>query len=215
MKDVAEKIGKMGIVPVVALDDAATAVPLGEALLAGGLPCAELTFRTAAAADAIAAMCHAYPELLVGAGTVLTVTQAEQAVAAGAKFILAPGFDPEIVTWCQARDILVLPGVMTPTDVTLAVKMGVKLLKFFPAAAAGGIATLKALSDPFVGVDFLPTGGINAHNLADFLRLPMVRGCGGSWLVKKQLIASGNFSEITRLTRDAVAIVEQVRQEAL
>jgi 2-dehydro-3-deoxyphosphogluconate aldolase/(4S)-4-hydroxy-2-oxoglutarate aldolase len=156
MNDIAQRIGEMGIVPVVALDDAETAVPLGQALLDGGLPCAELTFRTAAAAEAIAKMSQAFPEILIGAGTVLTVAQAEQAVAAGAKYILAPGLDPEIVEWCLTNNILVIPGVMTPTDVTLAVKMGLKLLKFFPAAAAGGVTTLKSMSDPFVGIEFLP-----------------------------------------------------------
>lgn len=213
MDKISKQIGEFGIIPIVALEDANQAVPLGRALLDGGLPCAELTFRTAAAAEAIYKMSQACPEILIGAGTVLTVVQAEQAVAAGAKYILTPGFDAEIVAWCQTRNILVMPGVMTPTDISLAVKKGVKLLKFFPAAAAGGAAALKSISDPFVGVNFVPTGGINAHNLADFLQLPMVHACGGSWLVKKQLIDTDSFSEITRLTKEAVAIVRKVRGE--
>jgi 2-dehydro-3-deoxyphosphogluconate aldolase/(4S)-4-hydroxy-2-oxoglutarate aldolase len=213
MNDVAKKIGKMGIVPVVALDDADAAVPLGQALLDGGLPTAELTFRTPAAAEAIGKMCHAFPEMLVGAGTVLTVSQAEQAVSAGAKYLLAPGFDPEIAEWALSHDVLMIPGVMSPTDVTMAVKMGLKLLKFFPAAAAGGPAFLKSMSDPFVGINFMPTGGINAKNLPEFLAMPNVKACGGSWLVKKQLIAEGNFAEITRLTKEAVAIVQKARQK--
>ena len=214
MDKISQQIGKMGIIPVMALEDANQAVPLGEALLAGGLPCAELTFRTTAASEAIYKMSQAYPEMLVGAGTVLTVAQAKEAVAAGASYILAPGFDPEIVDWCLAHNTLVLPGVMTPTDIGLAVKKGVKLLKFFPAVAAGGAAALKSMSGPFIGVKFVPTGGINAHNLADFLQLPMVHACGGSWLVKKQLINAGSFAEITRLTKEAVAIVRRVREEA-
>ncbi len=211
MNKIRQQLGEFGIIPVVALEDANQALPLGRALLNGGLPCAELTFRTAAAPEAIYKMSQAYPEMLIGAGTVLTVSQAEQAVEAGAKFFLAPGFDPEIVEWSQAHNILIIPGVMTPTDVSLAVKMGVKVLKFFPAAAAGGPAALKAISDPFVGVRFAPTGGINAHNLASFLQLPMVHACGGSWLVKKQLIDTGAFAEITRLTKEAVAIVRNTR----
>jgi 2-dehydro-3-deoxyphosphogluconate aldolase/(4S)-4-hydroxy-2-oxoglutarate aldolase len=213
MNVISQQIGDLGIIPVTALEDANQAVPLGQALLDGGLPCAELTFRTAAAAEAIYKMSQAYPEMLIGAGTVLTVAQAEEAVAAGAKFILAPGFDPEIVDWCLAHNVLVIPGVMTPTDIGLAVKKGLKLLKFFPAAAAGGIAALKAMSDPFVGVNFMPTGGINGRNLADFLQLPMVRACGGSWLVKRELINAGSFDEITQLTKEAVAIVRKVREE--
>ncbi|MFK7800242.1 MAG: bifunctional 4-hydroxy-2-oxoglutarate aldolase/2-dehydro-3-deoxy-phosphogluconate aldolase [Anaerolineae bacterium] len=212
MNEIVKRIGEMGIVPVVALDDADTAAPLGQALLAGGLPTAELTFRTDAAAESIGKMCHAHPEMLVGAGTVLTVNQAEQAVSAGAKYLLAPGLDPEIVEWCLSKNVLIIPGVMSPTDVTLAVKMGLKLLKFFPAAAAGGSTFLKSMSDPFVGIDFMPTGGINAKNLPEFLAMPMVQACGGSWLVKKQLISDGNFAEITRLTKEAVAIVKRARQ---
>ncbi len=213
MDKISQQIGELGIIPVTALEDANQAVPLGQALLDGGLPCAELTFRTTAATDAIYKMSQAYPEMLIGAGTVLTVMQAEAAVAAGAKFILSPGFDAEIVDWCLAHKVLVIPGVMTPTDIGLAVKKGLKLLKFFPAAAAGGIATLKSISDPFVGVNFLPTGGINGRNLADFLQLPMVRACGGSWLVKKELINTGAFDEIRRLTKEAVAVVRKVREE--
>ena len=213
MTDITQKIEKLGIVPVVALDDADAAVPLGQALLDGGLPTAELTFRTDAAAEAIAKMCQAFPEMLVGAGTVLTIDQAERAVAAGAKYLLAPGFDPEIVEWALSKEVLMIPGVMSPTDVTLAVKMGLTLLKFFPAAAAGGTAYLKSMSDPFVGINFMPTGGINAKNLPEFLAMPRVKACGGSWLVKKQLINEGNFAEITRLTKEAVAIVQKAREE--
>ena len=213
MDQIIRQIGEFGIIPIVALQDPADAPALGQALLEGGLPCIELTFRTPVVPEGIHQLTRAYPEMLIGAGTVLTVAQAEKAVAAGAKFILAPGFDPEIVEWCLARDILILPGVMTPTDISQAVKMGVDLLKFFPAAAAGGPAALKAMSDPFVGVKFVPTGGVSAENLEAFLRMPVVHACGGSWLVKKKLIKNGAFSEITRLTREAVSIVRRVRSE--
>ena len=211
MNDILTQIEHIGIIPVVAIDDPAQAVPLAQALLAGGLPCAEFTFRTAAAAEAIRAASHAFPDMLIGAGTVLNVTQAQQAVAAGAKYILAPGFDGDMVDYCVANQIPVLPGVMTPTDITQAVAKGLKVLKFFPAEAAGGAAALKSMSDPFVGIKFAPTGGINAQNLADYLRLPMVVACGGSWLVKKSLINAGEFATITRLAQEAVGIVRRIR----
>ena len=211
MDKLIRRIGEIGIVPVAALENPDDAQRLGQALLEGGLPCVELTYRTPVVPEGIFNLTQAYPEMLIGAGTVLSVAQAEKAVAAGAKFILAPGFDPEIVDWCQAHNVLIMPGVMTPTDVSLAVKKGVRLLKFFPAAAAGGPDALKAISAPFMGVKFVPTGGISADNLGKFLQMPMVQACGGSWLVKKQLIDTGSFSEITRLTREAVAIVHRVR----
>ena len=212
MNDILTQIEQIGIIPVVAIDDPAQAVPLAEALLAGGLPCAEFTFRTAAAAEAIRAASEAFPDMLIGAGTVLNAGQARQAVAAGAKYILAPGFDAGVVDYCLANQVPVLPGVMTPTDITQAVAKGLKVLKFFPAEAAGGAAALKSMSDPFVGIKFAPTGGINAQNLADYLRLPMVVACGGSWLVKKSLIQAGEFGTITRLAGEAVGIVESARR---
>lgn len=213
MHDTLQMLGQIGIIPVIAIDDAETAVPLGKALLDGGLPCAEITFRTAAAADAIKMMNAAFPEMLVGAGTVLTVAQAEQAVSAGANFIVTPGFDAQVVNWCLANDTPITPGVMTPTDINQALAKGLNILKFFPAEAAGGIKTLKAIGGPYVGVKFIPTGGINASNLADYLRLPMVHACGGSYMVKKQLIAAADFHTITNLTREAVAQVTAVRNQ--
>ncbi len=214
MQNLIARIHTCGVIPVVAVEDADQALPLGEALLKGGLPCAELTFRTNAAPAAIRKMCRAYPEMLVGAGTVLTVEQAEQAAEAGARYFLAPGLDPEIVEWCRVHEMLFMPGVMTPSDISLAVKAGLRLLKFFPAVAAGGPAALKSISDPFIGVDFVPTGGIHAGNLAEFLSMPMVRACGGSWLAGRQLIAAGDFEEVTRRTAEAVGIVEKVRAGA-
>jgi 2-dehydro-3-deoxyphosphogluconate aldolase/(4S)-4-hydroxy-2-oxoglutarate aldolase len=211
MTDTVKMLGELGLIPVVAIEDAKDAVPLGEALVAGGLPCAEITFRTAAAQDAIRQMSEALPEMLVGAGTVISVQQAEQAVAAGAKFIVSPGFDPDVVDWCLAHDIPVTPGVLTPTEVTMALAKGLKVLKFFPAEVGGGIKMLKALGAPFVGIKFVPTGGISASNLADYLALPVVHACGGSWIVKKQLIAEGQFDTITQLVKDAMVIVRQAR----
>lgn len=211
MSEIVEKLGQIGIIPVVAIDDAATAVSLGQALLDGGLPCAEITFRTAAAADAIQKMSTAYPDILVGAGTVLTVEQAKAAKVAGAKFIVTPGFDAAVVDWCLANDLPITPGVMTPTDINQALAKGLNILKFFPAEAAGGVKALKAIGGPYVGIKFIPTGGISADNLADYLRLPMVHACGGSFMVKKQLINDGKFDEIRALVETAVNIVKSVR----
>jgi 2-dehydro-3-deoxyphosphogluconate aldolase/(4S)-4-hydroxy-2-oxoglutarate aldolase len=207
MNDVLEQISVLGVVPVVAIDDANQAVALGQALIDGGLPCAEITFRTDAAEDAIKKMVSAFPEMLVGAGTVLTIEQAEKAVNAGARFIVTPGFDAAVVDWCIARDVPITPGVMTPTEINMALNKGLNVLKFFPAEAAGGIKTLKAISAPYGGVNFIPTGGIGPGNLADYLSLPMTVACGGSWLVKKQLIAAGDFQQITALTKEATEIV--------
>ncbi len=211
MSKIVEQLGEIGIIPVVAIEDAATAVPLGQALLDGGLPCAEITFRTAAAADAIQKMSAAHPDILVGAGTVLTVEQAKAAKVAGAKFIVTPGFDAAVVDWCLANGIPITPGVMTPTDINQALAKGLNILKFFPAEVAGGIKALKAIGGPYVDIKFIPTGGINANNLADYLSLPMVHACGGSFMVKKQMIADGEFDEIRGLAETAVHIVKSAR----
>lgn len=211
MNEIMQEIGRIGVVPVVAIEDAADAIPLGKALLDAGLPCAEITFRTAAAAEAIQKMSATYPSILVGAGTVLTVEQAEQAKQSGAKFIVTPGFDAAVVDWCLANDMPITPGVMTPTDINQALAKGLTLLKFFPAAVAGGTKALKAIGGPYVGIKFIPTGGINAANLADYLSLPMVHACGGSFMVKKQLIADGQFDKIRELAHSAVDIVKTAR----
>lgn len=207
-------LGKIGLIPVVTIDRAEDAPKLGDALLAGGLPCAEITFRTAAAEAAIRLMTIQSPEILIGAGTVLTITQAEKAVTAGAKFIVSPGFDAEVVDWCLGNDVPVIPGVVTPTEINSAVKNGLQILKYFPAEAAGGVNMLKAIAGPYTNVKFIPTGGISAENLADYLRLPLVYACGGSWLVKKTLINAGEFKIITELAREARAIVNHVRKVA-
>ncbi|MBN1119802.1 MAG: bifunctional 4-hydroxy-2-oxoglutarate aldolase/2-dehydro-3-deoxy-phosphogluconate aldolase [Anaerolineae bacterium] len=211
MNDVLNQIEQFGVVPVVAIENADHAPGLGRALIDGGLPCAEITFRTAAAADAIQRIASAYPEMLVGAGTVLTVEQAQKAADAGARFIVTPGFDAAVVDWCIGHNMPVTPGVMTPTEINMALNKGLNVLKFFPAEAAGGIKTLKAIGGPYGGVRFIPTGGISPANLADYLALPMVVACGGSWLVKKQMIAAGEFGKIAELTAEAVEIVKAAR----
>ena len=206
------RIQAAGIVPVVVIENAMDAPPLGEALLAGGLPCAEITFRTAAAPEAIRRMALEYPDILVGAGTILTVTQAETAVANGAKFIVTPGFDAAVADWCLANKVLIIPGVMTPTEINLALNKGLRVLKFFPAEATGGIKMLKAIGGPYTNIKFIPTGGINPDNLPAYLSQSNVLACGGSWLVKRTLIASGEFQTITQLTQKAVALVRETRK---
>jgi len=212
MADILQQLGNFGLIPVVAIETAQDAPKLGRALLDGGLPCAEITFRTAAAEDAIRLMAAECPDVLVGAGTVLSVEQAQKAVAAGAKYIVSPGFDADVVDWCLDNNVPITPGVVTPTEVAMALKKGLSVLKFFPAEAAGGVKLLKAIAAPYGQVKFIPTGGINAQNLAGYLSLPMVHACGGSWMVSKQLIAAGEFDRITALTREAVSIAQQIRQ---
>lgn len=212
MTTVVDKIQNLGVIPVIAIEQAENAIPLADALLAGGIPCAEITFRTSAAADAIRLMAAECPDVLVGAGTVLTVEQAEKAVANGAKFIVTPGFDEAVVDWCIANDIPITPGVATPTEINMALSKGLKVLKFFPAEAVGGIKMLKAIGGPYGDVKFIPTGGISPNNLQDYLAVPSVLACGGSWLVKKTLIANDEFDKIKQLTQEAVALVNEVRK---
>lgn len=207
MHDVLQQIGALGLVPVVKIDNAADAVPLARALAEGGLPVAEITFRTAAAEEAIRNIAAGVPEVLLGAGTVLTVDQAERAVNAGARFIVTPGFSPAVVKHCNDRNIPITPGVATPTEIQMALDHGLDVVKFFPADSFGGIKTLKAMSAPFGAVQFIPTGGISAANLAEYILFPKVLACGGSWMVKDELIKQGQFSEITRLTREAIEIM--------
>jgi 2-dehydro-3-deoxyphosphogluconate aldolase/(4S)-4-hydroxy-2-oxoglutarate aldolase len=211
MQGILDALGDLGLVPVVKIERAEDAVDLGRALLAGGLPCAEITFRTEAAEDAIRRISSSLPEILVGAGTVLSVDQADRAVSAGAQFIVSPGFNQKLVGWCLENEIPVTPGVLTPTEIEMALDRGLKILQFFPAEAMGGIATLKAIGAPYGDVKFVPTGGINQNNLADYLAQPNVHCCGGSWMVKASLISASRFDDITKLTRDAVSLVSQVR----
>lgn len=213
MSSVAETIQKMGVVPVVVLHDAKDAAPLAKALCDGGLPCAEVTFRTDAAQESIAVMTREYPEMFVGAGTVLTVDQVDRAVGAGAKFIVSPGFDPEIVDYCLGKNIPVFPGCITPSEVAQAVKRGLRIVKFFPAEQFGGMATIKAIAAPYVGLKFMPTGGVNAKNLDNYLSCDEIIACGGSWMVKGDLIKAGKFDEITSLTKEAVELVAKIRNK--
>ena len=204
-------IAQYGVVPVVVLEDEKDALPLAEALIKGGLPVAEVTFRTAAAEGSIKAMCEAYPEMLLGAGTVLSVEQVDRALKAGARFIVTPGFDEEVVDYCIANNIPVYPGTVTPSEVTKAVKRGLNICKFFPAEQYGGVSTIKALSAPFTTVKFMPTGGVSAKNLKDYLSCGKIVACGGSWMVKGDLIKAQQFDKIRELTAEAVALVKEIR----
>jgi 2-dehydro-3-deoxyphosphogluconate aldolase/(4S)-4-hydroxy-2-oxoglutarate aldolase len=212
--NVVDQIGRLGLVPVVEIPDAALAGPLGQALLAGGLPCAEITFRTSSAAAAIAVLRRECPDLLVGAGTVLTPAQVDAAADAGATFIVAPGFNPATLERARARGLPMIPGVCTPTEIEQALSHGVDVLKFFPAEAAGGVAFLRAVSAPYKNVRFIPTGGVSASNLASYLALPQVLACGGSWMVSQGLLLRGDFEAIRRLTSEAVAVAAAARIQA-
>ena len=203
MKTIEERYHELRVVPVVVLEDEKAAVPLAKALVQGGLPCAEVTFRTEAAAESIRLMSEAYPDMLVGAGTVLTTEQVDLAVKSGAKFIVSPGFDPEVVDYCLEKNIPVLPGCITPSEVAQAVKRGLKVVKFFPAEQAGGIAMIKAMAAPYYNVKFMPTGGISPKNLKDYLSCDKILCCGGSWMVKGDMIKNGEFDKIQMLVKEA------------
>ncbi len=196
--------------PVVAIEDAADTASLCEALIAGHIPCAEITFRTLAAPDALKAASEV-PGMLVGAGTVLSVAQAQKAVDCGASFVVSPGFSPKVVEWCQKNGVLIIPGIATPTDLQLAVDFGLSVVKFFPAENYGGLKTLKALAAPYGMMRFLPTGGVSAANIRDYLGFKKVIACGGSWMVKGDLIKAGKFDEIEQMVREAAAIVKEIR----
>ena len=211
MNAVLEQLSKFGVVPVVVLNDVKDAEPLAKALCQGGLPCAEVTFRTAAAEESIRLMTEKFPEMLVGAGTVLTTEQVDAAVKAGAKFIVSPGFDPEIVDYCIEKKIPVLPGCITPSEAARAVRRGLSVIKFFPAEQAGGLAFIKAMAAPYTSLSFMPTGGINPENVKKYLEYDRIFACGGSWMVKGKLIAEGRFDEIEKLTREAAEIVKNIR----
>ena len=200
---VLERFARAGVVPVVVLDDAKDAVATANAMLAGGIDVMEITFRTAAAPDAIRAVSENCPDMLVGAGTVLSMEQCKKAIEMGAKFIVSPGFDPEIVSWCIENNIPVAPGCVTPTEITAALKMGLKVLKFFPANVYGGLNAMKNLAAPFVGIKFMPTGGINSSNIREYIDAPFIHAVGGSWVCPKADIAAGNFDKITALCAEA------------
>ena len=206
-----EQLGAYGVVPVVVLNDVKDALPLAKALVEGGLACAEVTFRTEAAEESIRIMSEAYPDMLVGAGTVLTTEQVDRALNAGARFIVSPGFDPEIVDYCLEKKVPVYPGTVTPSEVAQAVKRGLTICKFFPAEQFGGLSTIKALAAPYTMVKFMPTGGVNLKNLREYLSSDKIAACGGTWMVKADLIKEGKFDEIKQITAEAAAIVKEVR----
>ena len=212
MKTLEEQFYDYAVVPVVVLNDAEDAAPLADALVKGGLPCAEVTFRTEATEESIRIMNKKYPEMLVGAGTILTVDQVDRAVAAGAKFIVSPGFDPEIVDYCLEKKIPVFPGCISPSEVAQAVKRGLKVVKFFPAEQAGGLAMLKAMAAPYTMLKFMPTGGINTKNLKEYLGFSKILCCGGSWMVKGDMIKNKEFDKITEMTKEAVELAAAARR---
>jgi 2-dehydro-3-deoxyphosphogluconate aldolase/(4S)-4-hydroxy-2-oxoglutarate aldolase len=204
MNDVLKKIYEVGIVPVVKLDSPDQAVPLGKALIAGDIPVAEVTFRTDAAEESIKKLTAELPGLFVGAGTVTTIDQAKRAVAAGAKFIVSPGFNPSVVKYCVDNNIPVTPGINSPSQIEQGIELGLSALKFFPAEQSGGLEMLKAFAGPYGNVKYIPTGGVNAKNMADYLSFGKVLAIGGSWMVKPEAISAGKYDEVTRLCREAV-----------
>ena len=201
--EILERLARAIVVPVVVLEDAKDAVPTANAMIAGGVDVMEITFRTAAAPDAIKAVSENCPDMLVGAGTVLNVEQAKLAVSMGAKFIVSPGYDEEVVSWCVENGICVAPGCVTPTEIMAALKHGLKMVKFFPANVYGGLNAMKNLSAPFVGIKFMPTGGINTANIKEYIDAPFIHAVGGSWVCPKADIAAGNFEKITKLCAEA------------
>ena len=204
MNDIIKELSLIGIVPVIKIDDAKDAAPLAKALIEGGLPCAEVTFRTAAAKEAISIIAKEYPEMIVGAGTVLTKAQVDDAIEAGAKFIVSPGFNPEIVKYCQEKGCPIVPGINNPTGIEQALSLGLDVVKFFPAEQSGGIKMIKAMAAPYGGVKFMPTGGVNPGNVNDYLAFNKILCCGGSWMVDAKMISSGDFDGIAKLVREAV-----------
>ncbi|MBP5163979.1 MAG: bifunctional 4-hydroxy-2-oxoglutarate aldolase/2-dehydro-3-deoxy-phosphogluconate aldolase [Lachnospiraceae bacterium] len=208
-KELEERFYKIGVIPVIALDDAKDASPMGDALMKGGLPAAEVTFRTAAAVDTIKTLKKEFPDMLVGAGTVLTTEQADRAIDAGAEFIVAPGLNPKVVKHVLDKGYPMSPGIATATEIEAALDLGLTFVKFFPAEANGGLPMIKALAGPYTNVKYMPTGGVNAKNLADYLSYDKIVCCGGTWVVKKDLVSEGKFSEIEKMAKEAADIVKQ------
>jgi len=213
-ESITNKIQALGVFPIIVLDHVADVVPLGEALLRAGLPCAEVTFRTAAAAEAISTFSRAFPDMLLGAGTVLTVDQADAAIDAGATFMVTPGFNHQVVDHCLAKGVNIYPGVCTPTEMDTAVSKGLTVLKFFPAEAMGGLSFLKAVSAPLSMVRFIPTGGVNLENFPDYLAFEKTLACAGTWIVKKNWLVEGRFDLIEQEAANAVGVVRRVRGES-
>ena len=211
MDKVIERLGSFGIVPVVTADDEKKAQKLGQALCGGGLACAEITLRCDGALDVIREMGRTCPDMLVGAGTVLSITQADAAVEAGAKFIVSPGLNPKVVKYCTENHILVIPGTATPSEMELAMELGLDVVKFFPAQPMGGLAFIKAVAAPYTNLKFMPTGGLNPENVADYLKYDRILACGGSWIAPKKLIDAGDFEQIRILAEEACRMVHSIR----
>lgn len=205
--DIYEKLYKCGIIPVIKLDDADKSEALAKALLDGGLNVAEVTFRTSSAPEVIRRIAASFPDMTVGAGTVLSVEQAKEAIACGASFIVSPGFNPKVVKWCLDNSVTVIPGIATPTELEAAMEMGLSVVKFFPAEAFGGLKTLKAISAPYGNIRFMPTGGISLDNLDSYLSFGKIIACGGSFMVTGDLVKNGDFSAITDISKKAAEIV--------
>lgn len=208
MKDILEQLAEIKIVPVIAISDVEKAVPLARALVEGGIPCAEVTFRTAEGEETMRRISKEVPEILLGAGTVLRTEQVDRAIDAGAKFIVSPGFNPKVVDYCIEKNITITPGCSTPSDMEQAIERGLKVVKFFPAEQSGGLAFLKAVAAPYTMLNFMPTGGIGPKNLREYLDFNRIVACGGSWMVRKDLIDDGNFDEIVKLCKEAVNIAK-------
>lgn len=213
MKDLFEKVRALRVLPVIKIQNADQAEGLCDALVAGGLPAAEITFRTDAAEEAIKRMASRCPEMLIGAGTVLTCDQADRAMAAGASFIVSPGLNPKVVAHCLEKGYPIIPGICTPTELECALEFGLKTVKFFPAEAAGGLGMIKAMSAPYGAVSFMPTGGINQKNILTYLANPKVLCCGGSWMVPEDALQKGDFAAIEALVREAVELVKNEKGE--
>ena len=211
MNELLKEISKIGIVPVVVLEDSNKAVAVAKALQEGGINCAEVTFRTAAAEDSIKKIAEACPDMLLGAGTVTSTAQVDSAVAAGAQFIVTPGYNPNVVNYCVSKNIPIVPGCMDTNAIEMALEAGLDTVKFFPAENAGGVKMLKALAGPYVNIHFMPTGGVNKDNLLDYLSFDKVVAGGGSWMVKASLIDAGKFDKIEKLAREAVYSASDVR----
>ncbi len=207
MENLIKKLYEIGVVPVVKFDDAKSAVPVAKALIDGGVPCIEVTFRTDAAFDSIKNICEAYPEMLVGAGTVLTCEQVDLAIKAGVKFIVSPGLNPEVVKYCLSKNMPIMPGCTNPSDVELALSLGLKYLKFFPAEASGGVNMVKALCGPFGQVKFMPTGGVNEKNINDYLGFNKIIACGGTYLVTDDIVKNERYEEITEICKRTIKTI--------
>ena len=212
MTDIIGKLGELGIIPVVKIENIDHAPKLAEALMSAGLPCAEITFRTKYAGESIQKIFECQPEILVGAGTVLFVEQAKQAISAGAKFIVSPGINMQVIDYCLEQGVAVIPGIATPSEAMLAMSRGLDVLKFFPAQALGGINYLQTISPALPGASYIPTGGVNPENMVDWLKLPIVHAVAGSWIVTSKLLTEGRFEEITHLSLQAVELVRTARQ---